>query len=474
FAGDEALGKVNPNSNPQWYAKRGSNRNVIANNDFSYAAAHGVEMTFSFGNRILQNRLVGNAICGVWGGYSQASFIAQNTFESNGDMPYGSERGGINIEHGRSNYISGNTFRNNPCGVFLWWDRDAGILKLPWAAANSTAVEDNAIMQNTFDGDRIAVQLRRVGPTTMGSNVMTNVAVEVDADEASAAFFKDLGNIDLAPSRFDVPEPVGRANPVGARADLQGREHIIMTEWGPYDWQEPLLTADRSRPDRHVFRLVGREPLTDATLMAPAGVKLIRDDTTGRLVVTTEAADAVLPYELTAMTASGEHSATGALVTVAWDVLVFASGAKPRQDADAWRRQARANGVPFTASRLHLQYGTGGPSGMDLDPAVTAAALPADHFGTIAVATMSVPAGRWRIRTNSDDGIRVWIDDDLVIDDWTWHPPRTHDHRLELEQPKKIVVRVEHFELDGYAILSLDLEPLTDTAPSEPEAPGTP
>ena len=45
---------------------------MIVENDLSYAAAHGLEMTFSFGNRILDNRLVGNAICGIWGGYSHS------------------------------------------------------------------------------------------------------------------------------------------------------------------------------------------------------------------------------------------------------------------------------------------------------------------------------------------------------------------------------------------------------------------
>jgi parallel beta-helix repeat protein len=471
FAGSEALGEVNPNPNPQWYSKRGSNRNIIANNDFSYAAAHGLELTFSFGNRILKNRLVGNAICGVWGGYSQASFIAQNTIEDNGDMPYGTERGGVNMEHGRANYINGNTFRNNACGVFLWWDRDTNILKLPWAAANPTAVEDNAILQNTFDGDAIGIQLRRVGPTTLGLNRMTNVEIEVDADQTSEAFLKRMGNIDLPPSRVDEPDPIGETNPVGARPQLRGREHIVMTKWGPYDWQGPLLTAVETLPDRHVYRLLGPEPLTDARLEAPPGVELIRDDGNRRLIVTAHATGSVLPYELTAVTASDTQVATGALAPVAWDVLVFASSVNPRLDLDAWQRQAREHGVRCTVRGLDLQYGSNGPSGIDLDPAVTAAALPADHFGTIATATVGFPAGSWRLRTNC---IRVWIDDELVIDDWTWHPPKTHSRKFELAESKQVTIRVEHFELDGYAVLSLDIDPLTGTGPTMPGAPGSP
>jgi hypothetical protein len=232
-----------------------------------------------------------------------------------------------------------------------------------------------------------------------------------------------------------------------------------MTEWGPYDWQEPLLTVVGKQPDRHEYRLVGPEPLENALLSAAAGVELIRDDESGRLTVTTDTTGSVLPYTLTVVTPSGVRRATGALAPLSWNVTVFASAVDPRQDPDAWR-QDRKLGIPCRASALDLQYGNDGPSGIDLDPAVTAAGLPADHFGTTAVATMDMPAGRWRIRTNSDDGIRVWIDDALVVDDWTWHPPTTHTHEFELTKPKRITIGVEHFELDGYAVLSLDLEPV--------------
>ncbi|MHC4416818.1 MAG: right-handed parallel beta-helix repeat-containing protein [Planctomycetota bacterium] len=473
FAGAEALGEANARPNSLWYRERGCNRNVIDGNDFSYAAAHGLELTFSFSNRIIRNRLVGNAICGIWGGYSQAMFIAQNTIEANGDMPYGSERGGINMEHARSGYITGNTFRHNACGVFLWWDKDANILKLPWAYANPTACEENAIIQNRFEGDRIAIQLRRTGPTIMGANSMTDVGVEVDADEASASFLKRLGDMDISPSRFEEQETLGDTTPVDARAHLRGREHIIMTEWGPYDWKEPLLTVVRKLPDRHEYRLVGPEPLENVLLNAAPGVELTRDDESGRLTLTTDATGSVLPYTLTAVTPSGARHATGALAPLSWNLTVFASTVDPREDPDGWR-QARKLGILCRVPALDLQYGNDGPSGIDLDPAVTAAGLPADHFGTTAVATMDVPAGQWRIVTNSDDGIRVWIDDDLVIDDWTWHGPKTQTHEFEVTKPKRITIGVEHFELDGHAVLSLELEPVTGNLPSSQEAPGSP
>jgi len=117
FAGQEALGQL-PAPAPDFdYTRRGNNDNLLIKNDFSYAPAHGIEMTFSFGNRFIANRLVGNSICGVWNGWSQDTLIAGNTIEDNGGMGYGLERGGVNIDHGRNNRIVHNQFKDNRCGA---------------------------------------------------------------------------------------------------------------------------------------------------------------------------------------------------------------------------------------------------------------------------------------------------------------------------------------------------------------------
>ncbi len=458
FAGSEAIGEANPRPAIDWYVRRGNERNEITENDFSYAAAHGLELTFSFRNRILGNRLVGNAICGIWGGYSRHTFIGFNTIEANGDMPYGTERGGVNIEHGSNNNIYGNTFRNNPVGVFLWWDRDERIANLPWAQANGTAVEENRIMANVFEGDKIAIQLREIGTLTLAANAMIGVGAEVDADELSETVITRMGNITRASTPPELPESIGDNTPVGARAELQGREHIVMTEWGPYDWQRPLLTRRDSSPGRHVYELLGPELLAEATLAADDGVTLTRDG--ARLTVTTTQESVVLGYTLTARTGGASLEARGTLVPAQWKVRVFPSAVDPREDAEAWREQGKRDGLECTLDALHLPYGRGGPSGLDLDEKITLANLPADGFGTIATTTLEFPAGRWRLRTTSDDGIRLWLGEALVIDDWKWHPPKVHTYELELAEPATLPIRVEHFELDGLAVLALDIEPV--------------
>jgi hypothetical protein len=46
-----------------------------------------------------------------------------------------------------------------------------------------------------------------------------------------------------------------------------------------------------------------------------------------------------------------------------------------------------------------------------------------------------------------------------VIDDWTWHGPTPHDVDLDLAAGSH-PIRVEHFELDGYAALRCSVEPV--------------
>ena len=449
FAGNEALGEVNPRDDRQWYKGRGNNNNVLISNDFSYAAAHGIEMTFSFKNKLISNRLVGNAICGIWGGYSQDTLIAGNVLQDNGEMAYGTERGGINIEHGRNNRIEHNAFAKNKCGVFLWWDRDERLLQLPWATQNERGSIDNNITCNQFTGDVIAIQLRRTSGTAIGGNVITGVANPNDTGQEPQEWLEMVCG-EFATQTYPV---LGDTRPVGARKHLQGREHIIMTEWGPYDWASPYLLLADAQPGRHVYRLLGRDAHID-----PKGVDLsgevqseIRDD---RLIITPTALGSLTPYRIEMIVGDRRLVRRGVLSHAEWTIQVFAYQTDPREDVEAWRAEAADILYTVHDESLDLRFGGGGLDDVKQLPKV----LPKDHFGTFASATLTFPAGKWRINTTSDDGIRVWLGEDLVIDDWTWHPPKQHTYEFTLNEPKQIPIRVEHFELKGYAILSLQID----------------
>jgi len=234
FAGQEALGGVAPPSADFDHTGKGCNENWIVGNDFSYAAAHGLELTFSFDNVIKRNRMVGNAICGIWGGYSRRTLVQDNDFAENGDAGYGLERGGVNIEHGLENEIVGNRFRANACGVHLWWDEDAHLVSLPWAKANGDGSEA-VVADNSFDGDRVGIQLR--GPTTMrGQNRFDDVPERLEVGTGAQVLDRGLPRaVTPATTRLETTPLRPRTVPVGARADLAGRERIRMDAWGPVE-----------------------------------------------------------------------------------------------------------------------------------------------------------------------------------------------------------------------------------------------
>ncbi|HKQ47374.1 MAG TPA: right-handed parallel beta-helix repeat-containing protein [Phycisphaerae bacterium] len=71
YAGNETVNKT---------GEGGCNRNLVIANDFSYAIANGIEATFSDQNMFIEN-ILNECHYGIWAGYSRNSFILQNQIE---------------------------------------------------------------------------------------------------------------------------------------------------------------------------------------------------------------------------------------------------------------------------------------------------------------------------------------------------------------------------------------------------------
>lgn len=464
FGGREALGEV-PAPRPDFdHRRRGNNDNLLVKNDLSYAPAHGIEMTFSFGNRFIANRLIGNAICGVWGGYSQDTLMAENEFADNGGMAYGLERGGVNIEHGRGNRVIHNRFKNNACGVHFWWDADGGFAKQPWAKANKPESVDNLIAFNEFVGDKLALHFRGRGHVTIGANKFSGVAKEQEAETDHKLIFKD----DLPVEPFEAPEyPVlGDTRPVGARPALRGRENIIMTEWGPWDHESPLVRLIEATGASHVYELHKCPTGLSVTFMGD-GLKgqlipAASRDGAARYVVSASE-PGVRPYYAKFSAGGFAKELRGTLLTLSWDVTFFkwTKETDPREKPEDWRRLAEdETAAKAQTAQLTFKYGGGGPSDLKLSDALTKAQLGADYFGMIAVTKVSLAKGQWKIVTTSDDGVRVSVDGKPVIDNWTWHVPTRDEGVFDLPETKSVEIAVEHFEIDGFSTLDFELMPL--------------
>jgi parallel beta-helix repeat protein len=454
----------------QRHKHRGNNNNLLIGNDFSYAPAHGIEMTFSFGNKFIGNRMAENAICGVWGGYSQDTYIAGNTFEGNGEMGYGLERGGVNIEHGKNNRVVHNKFHKNKCGVHLWWDPEGDFADKPWGKANGSDSIGNVIAANEFVGDDLAFHFRMhldgerpkqgANEVTIGSNVVRGVGNEIDADEKSVVNRKPA--LKVAPLETPDHPVLGNTRPVGARKELRGRQNIIMTEWGPWDHQSPLVrqidsTGDSITYDLH--KLPAAPTVQD--VKGPVAAKVVIPGGEG-LAKLTVVADrpGVYPYKFTVKAGDFEKLFEGTLVNAIWDVTFFkwTKDVDPRKDLDGWRKLAHGDtAVTAKAKQLMFKYGGGGPSHQNLSEEFKAANLGGDYFGMIAKTKLPLPKGKWEFTTTSDDGVRVTVDGQPVIENWKWHPPERNAGTFEIETDKTIEIVVEHFEIDGYAVLELQI-----------------
>ena len=461
FAGLEALGDKGEHP-VEWYKRRGNDNNLLIENDLSYAPAHGIEMTFSFGNIFARNRMAGNAICGVWGGYSQDTLITGNTFEDNGGMGYGLERGGVNIEHGQNNRIVDNVFDNNKCGVHLWWNPNVDFSKKPWAKANGTESSNNFIASNKFNGGPLAFHFRGKSEVTLGSNEFKNVTKEMEADDdvdVRKEADQDVGSINIP--EYQV---LGETHPVGARKQLRGRANIIMTEWGPWDHEAPLIRMIEDTGDSISYDMYNMPAkVTCETAGAELEQMPAGDKQEGSRYRVCTKKPGVYPFTMNVTAGDFADSVKGTLISTRWQAKFFKwdENSDPREDLSGWRNLADGPGaIEAEAGRLQFKYGFGGPSDQKLSKTLTEAKFGGDHFGMIASTSLPLPAGKWKFTTQSDDGVRVTVDGKPVIENWTWHAPTKDEGVFELSADKTVEIRVEHFEIDGFAVLELGIAPV--------------
>jgi glycogen debranching enzyme len=86
------------------------------------------------------------------------------------------------------------------------------------------------------------------------------------------------------------------------------------------------------------------------------------------------------------------------------------------------------------------------------DPALGLTNYSVRWIGKIRPAT----SGEYMLETSSDDGVRVWLDRKLVIDNWTVHPPTTdRSTPMRLDAGKEYGIRVEFYQKEGGAEIHL-------------------
>jgi hypothetical protein len=134
---------------------------------------------------------------------------------------------------------------------------------------------------------------------------------------------------------------------------------------------------------------------------------------------------------------------------IEWNVRFYTwekDTSDPRTNPEAFAERLRAEPVAtYTTDRLDF-------AGHFMDK------VPNDYFATIAEGTVEVEPGDYVLEVTTDDGCRVFVDDKPVITDaWKYQGPTLYTTDLKLTGKHKI--RVEHFQIDGYAALKVNLRP---------------
>jgi parallel beta-helix repeat protein len=456
----------------------GCNRNLLVGNDFSYAPAHGIEITFSEDNKLVRNRLVENAICGVWGGYSSGTLIIENDFGGNGGMAYGLERGGINMEHAADNLIVRNRFLNNKCAIHLWWNNNVGLMKLPGVAGTERGIRGNVIAGNRFeinlevpfenlrpDAQLIVLQLRDSDRGHVTNNFYFNNQVKLTHPKA-VEFAVQPGSEprstgQMPAVQIPIYKPLGKKHPVGRRKDLRGRNQIIMDDWGPWDHESPLMRPAKNVPNAVAYELFGLKQAPKIEIIEGHVTAAVQSGKVADPVrVVLRAQPGVTAYRARLSARDFQKELAGTIVATEWRAKFFAWKVDPRENLAAWRALADGpDAVTVTTSALDFPFGGGGPRDLKLSGELNQRGPGPDHFGLIARTDLKLPKGRWRFRTLSDDGVRVLVDGKPVIENWTWHGPTKNDGVFVQATEEVVPVVVEYFEIDGYATLQLQIEP---------------
>jgi nitrous oxidase accessory protein NosD len=289
---------------------------------------------------------------------------------------------------------------------------------------------------------------------------------------------------------YTVSPMPGGMNPFLKKDQLRGWRYMLVDQWGPYDFKSPLLwpreafalgggvaidangkqvTGEPSKTQRFEilgpkgrWKLVSKEGYTsvsategvvpgflDATIVGkqPNRTELVLEyvggDTTDYRGIVTQAGKPVrfghslyqIPIDWT-------------VKFYKWETQVDPSVATSNPvEADIRRIFA---GEPLHTVRTDkLDYASGG---------AFASGLPTDKFATVAEGDLDIAPGEYVIELTTDDGSRVWLDGkEIITGAWKYQGPTQYTANVRLGGKHNL--RVEHFEINGYAALKLKIRP---------------
>ena len=382
-----------------------SSHNVIAHNSLT----HGGDGVFLWAGQTTMDSGTGGANDNLINendvSYATANGVeatfSRNTITNN--RAWGNEYGvwgGYSFE----TQIVGNDFTNDRFGVAIEHGRD------------------NVISGNRFLHDSVAIKLwadsiepsdwgypkhhdtksrdyRISGNTFVDNHVVLEARNTTGLDTLAAA-----SPPSLSPPHFSAP-----TTPLS----LRDRSAIVVDEWGPYDWQSPKLwpvDSTRAVP----LRLAVLGPPGTWRVVSQRGIATL-SKTSGRMGDTL----AVTP----AKDSTGD-----------WEVMLEYKG----QQFSYGRFEPP---IRWTADSKSL-------------PRVDFFSYRPGHWSLQATGTVTLSPGFYTLRAISNNAMRLYLDDKLVIDAWTPHESKVDYAEMPAGQH---TLRVEYNQTDGWIELRVEI-----------------
>lgn len=469
--------------------KGGCNDNLVYGNDFSHAPTNGIEATFS------RNRFVNNNLeeCwhGFWTGYSFDSLISGNYITNCEE--------GVAHEHGQNNTIESNVFRGNSTDIHLW----ANATQDPnWGYPKNrdTASKNWVIDNNTFHSGPKSKTLRinRTDGVKFTGNTAFGAAFDIAPDVknlllAHTCIHGDQGKIALPgnatvsetmweplPTKMEVsmwspldkedafgidsPEPLKGGKMPFIFGGMRGRKTILVDEWGPYDFKSPKLwPGPRSEGGWQKYSIYG--PAGAWKLKKAEGLEVswskgqvpgsvnvrVLPGTSEQRLELVYTGKPFIDYKGVSHKAGEAYPLSFVKFDLAmdWSVKFFPFNKDtedPRTSLSAYEKQADAATLVFRKDRLdYTGYGK------------FEKGVPNNHFGTVANGTFTIKPGEYFVDVTADDGVRVWLDDKQIVDEWHYQAPTLYTKKMKLGGTH--TMRINHFQLDGYSALQVKIRP---------------
>ena len=447
----------------------GCNDNILFGNDFSYAPTNGIEVTFSR-NKILNNRIF-ECDNGIWGGYSYNTEIANNQFRNNNVA--------IAIEHGQENDIHHNLFFRDKTAIKLWARKEQ---PADWGYARyrDTRSRDYKLVLNSYNENKTALDIIRTdslkifGDHVSGAgqflkidSTVTNL--DTTQDEMLAYKF----SADSAIKGPGVDDPV---DPFKGMGKLAGKKNILVTEWGPYDFQAPIIWNTNPTDTSIIMQFDIKGPAGKWKIKSYKGVDSI------------SAKSGTLPATITAKKIKSERTDIDVQLEYLGDeiktslgetvpkgksyVFSFSKFFQPVDWTVNWFEVDTSTYNPLTAGGLFapnvrmmpvktekvqkLNYAWWG--GIKTDSGQVS------QFITLAEGSGNFQQGEYEFGITWDDAVRFYVDNKLMINEWD-----PSNYKFD-ESPHKTIkltlnggvhhLRIEHIELGGFAALALRIKKL--------------